>query len=94
MRRSRENRYWYSAGLLGDATGALGVLSEWRSRKGSEEGKAEEFKLGKARGFEEGLKEGRAEALRAWEEWNLRRVEAEGAGRKFTEPPPSRRNGE
>ena len=38
--------------------------------------------------------EGRAEERKAWEDWNRRRVEAEEAGEKFNEPPPSGRNGE
>ena len=84
MRRSRTNRYWYSAGFLGDASGAFGVLSEWHSRRISEEGKAKGFKVGKARGF----KESWAEASRPWDEWNRRRVAAAEAGGKFEEPPP------
>ena len=38
------------------------------------------YEEGKEVGLKEGLKEGKAEASRAWEEWNRRRVEAEGAG--------------
>ena len=45
------------------------------------------------RRFEEGLKEGREEASRAWEEWNQRRIAAEKAGVEFNEPPPSGLNG-
>ena len=45
------------------------------------------------RRYEEGKAEGRAEVSRAWEEWNQRRIAAENAGEKFTEPPPSGRNG-
>ena len=37
--------------------------------------------------------EGKEEAWRVWEDWNRRRIEAEAAGEKFNEPPPSRRNG-
>ena len=53
----------------------------------------------KAQGREEGREEGRAEGLlerqkaiaeiAEWVAWNRRRLEAERAGREFTEPPPS-----
>ncbi len=50
-----------------------------------------------ARRLEEGLErvrerrraEGRAEANRAWRDWNTRRLQAESEGRPFSEPPPS-----
>ena len=50
-----------------------------------------------ARRLEEGLErvrerrraEGRAEANRAWRDWNARRLQAESKGRPFSEPPPS-----
>ena len=50
-----------------------------------------------ARRLEEGLErvrerrraEGRAEANRAWRDWNARRLQAESEGRPFSEPPPS-----
>ncbi len=49
-----------------------------------------------ARRLEEGLErireqrraEGRAEADRAWQAWNARRLEAEAQGDSFSEPPP------
>ncbi len=40
----------------------------------------------------EGRKEAIAERDALWDEWNLRRVEAEANGESFTEPPPSARN--
>ena len=36
-------------------------------------------------------RQARAERDREWEEWNERREAAASEGRKFTEPPPSRR---
>ena len=60
----------------------LEMLSERYLKRRYEEGK------------EEGLKEGKAEASRTWEEWNRRRIAAENAGEEFNEPPPSGRNGE
>ena len=101
MGRKRENRYWRFSGFLGDGSGALGVLSQLHSRRGSDEDKAKGFKKGKVRGhqegyaegYEEGLAEGEARMSKAWEEWNLRRMEAKEAGEEFREPPPSRRNG-
>ena len=36
-----------------------------------------------------GEQRGRAEERQRWEEWNKRRMAAEAAGEKFTEPPPS-----
>ena len=39
-------------------------------------------------GKEVGLKEGKAEVSKAWEEWNRRRIAAENAGKEFEEPPP------
>ena len=89
MGRKRENRYWRFSGFLGDGSGALGVLSELRSRRGSEEEKAKGFRRGKA----EGQAEGEARVSKVWEAWLKRRTEAEEAGEEFNEPPPSRRNG-
>ena len=39
--------------------------------------------------METGRSEGEAETHRRWTEWNSRRIEAEGAGAPFDEPPPS-----
>ena len=44
---------------------------------------------GWAQGFAEGWAQGFAEGLAQGREWNRRRLEAEVAGRPFTEPPPS-----
>ena len=43
----------------------------------------------KAEARAEGLAEGRTEANRKWETWNLNRIEAEKKGIPFDEPPPS-----
>ena len=43
---------------------------------------------GWARGFAEGWVQGFAEGLAQGREWNRRRLEAEAAGRPFSEPPP------
>ena len=42
-----------------------------------------------AKGRQDGKKEGREEERQQWTAWNQRREEAVGAGREFTEPPPS-----
>ena len=43
--------------------------------------------------IEEGRKEGRNESNAAWKDWNRRRLEAEGRGESFDEPPPDFSNG-
>ncbi len=109
MGRARKNRYWRFSGFLGDASGALGALSEFHSRRGSEdekakgfergkaegyaEGKARGYEEGKVRGYKEGLAEGQAEVQRVWKALLKRRMEAKEAGVEFNEPPPSHRNG-
>ena len=40
-------------------------------------------------GREEGREEGRTESDAAWREWNQRRLDAEGCGESFDEPPPN-----
>ena len=57
------------------------VLAAFYSRRKREEGIEE--------GIERGREEGRGEANAVWEAWNLRRLEAEAAGRPFNEPPPT-----
>ena len=37
----------------------------------------------------EGREEGRTESDAAWREWNQRRLDAEGRGESFDEPPPN-----
>ena len=55
-----------------------------------EEGRVE----GRVEGRAEGRVEGRAESDEAWREWNRRRMDAEGQGIPFDEPPPGERNDE
>ena len=69
----------------------LPVIEEHKARgreEGHAEGRAEGRKEGRAEGREEGLLEAR-KAIAEWVAWNQRRLEAERAGREFTEPPPS-----
>ena len=40
-------------------------------------------------GREEGREEGRTESDAAWRKWNQRRLDAEGRGESFDEPPPN-----
>ena len=101
-----ENPNWHEtpSAIMGDTTraavfwalcspivveGAVMVFGWLYMEKKRQEGRAE----GRAEGREEGRKAGRAEANAAWDEWNRRRMEAEGKGEPFTEPPPSARNG-
>ena len=37
----------------------------------------------------EGEAKGQAEANKAWQDWNARRLDAESRGQPFTEPPPN-----
>ena len=47
-----------------------------------------------AEGVAKGEAEGEARANERWEAWNRRRLEAEGNGQPFDEPPPSGRKSE
>ncbi len=50
---------------------------------------AEQFlKRREAQGEARGEERGRRETQRRWEDWNLRRLEAEKKGAEFSEPPP------
>ena len=40
-------------------------------------------------GLEQGLKQGRQEMATHWNEWNQRRLTAQGNGEEFDEPPPT-----
>ena len=54
--------------------------------------KESRFRRGFDQGHQEGLEQGRKEAVaqqEAWEGWNRRREQAAAEGREFTEPPPT-----
>ena len=42
-------------------------------------------------GVEKGIEQGIADSDAEWEQWLARKQEAEAAGRRFDEPPPSKR---
>ena len=50
--------------------------------------RARQLAEAKERGFERGLKRGRAELSADMREWNARRLESEAKGEPFDEPPP------
>ena len=59
--------------------------------QGREEGRAEALAQGREEGRAEVLAQGREERERmiaAFSAWNARRLEAEGRGERFDEPPP------
>ena len=58
---------------------------EERRKKRLEKATAE----GEAKGEARGEAKGREENQRLWVDWNARRLEAEGQGVEFTEPPPN-----
>ena len=67
-------------------------IAKWRERgraEGEEQGRVEGEKLGREEGREEGEKRGKAVVQEMWESWNQRRLEAEGRGEPFDEPPPT-----
>ena len=63
----------------------LEPLKERQRREGWEEGRAEGLTMGRA----EGLAAGRSESDAKWRAWNERRIQAEGGGVPFNEPPPT-----
>lgn len=52
------------------------------------EGRAQGRTEGRAEGIAEGKAAGKAEMNMRWVDWNRRRIEAEGKGVPFDEPPP------
>ncbi len=71
-------------------------IAKWKERgraEGEEQGRVEGEEQGRVegekRGRAEGEKRGREEIQEMWESWNQRRLEAEGRGEPFDEPPPT-----
>ena len=62
---------------------------EEAERRGWAQGFAEGWAQGFAEGWSQGFAKGLAQEREKWQEWNRRRLEADAAGRPFTEPPPS-----
>ena len=71
----------------------LNPLKEQLREEGREKGRQEGREEGRQEGHEEGRQEGREEAAAQvnaqWRDWLRRRMEAEGRGERFDEPPPS-----
>ena len=62
------------------------IIEQYRKERDARM-KAEGEVAGRARGIAEGRAEGREMAQR-WQDWNNRRLAAEGRGEPFDEPPP------
>ena len=73
--------------------GVIMVIASYFIAKWRERGRTEGEKLGREEGEklgrEEGEKRGKAVVQEMWESWNQRRLEAEGRGEPFDEPPPT-----
>ena len=63
------------------------VFAHFIRQRHREEGLQEGRKVGLEEGLKEGLKEGEQRRQQLWVEWNQRRLEAQGNGRAFDEPP-------
>ena len=67
----------------------FGGIMRRREERRVEEAESRGRSEGIAEGRSQGIAEGLAHANKKWREWNRRRLEADAAGRPFTEPPPS-----
>ena len=52
---------------------------------------AQGIEEGIEKGIEKGIEQGIADSDAEWEQWLARKQDAEAAGRRFDEPPPSKR---
>ena len=67
----------------------FGGIMRRREVAAESRGRSEGIAEGRSQGIVEGIAQGSAQTNEKWQEWNRRRLEADAAGRSFTEPPPS-----